>query len=116
MAALKQSQAPHLLTVKDLPRLFSATYAENVEANYRLNIRDEQGETKAWTFTVHRGKCGLLPGDDFEADVVFVLDPPTLEELITGLNDVATLYQHRKLGIKGNIDLAIRFPRLFSYR
>lgn len=114
MAAANRFPEPVQLGVHDLPRLFNPEAAEGVEANYQLQVRGAGGgEPAVWTLSVYHGKCGLLPGDDLEADVTLVFDLPVLEELIAGLNDVATLYTQRRLGLRGNVNLALRFPRLF---
>lgn len=114
MAAAKRFPEPVQLGVHDLPRLFNPDAAEGVEANYQLQVRGAGGaESAVWTLSVYHGKCGLLPGDDLEADVTLVFDLPVLEELIAGLNDVATLYTQRRLSLRGNVNLALRFPRLF---
>lgn len=114
MAAKKKLAESIHCSVQDLVRLFAPQAAESLEANYCLRVKEGDATPKIWTFSVFRGKCGLLPGDDLESDVTLTFDAPTLEELISGVNDVAGLYAQRRLGIKGNVDLALRFPKLFS--
>lgn len=114
MAALQRFPEPVHLAVQDLPRLFNADAAQGLEATYRLQVRGQGGaDPETWTLSVYRGKCGLLPGEDLAADVTLVFDLPVLEEIIAGLQDVASLYTQRRLGLRGNVDLAIRFPKLF---
>lgn len=113
MAAANRFPEPIHLGVHDLVRLFNPAAADGVEANYRLRIRGGGDAEAVWTLSVFHGKCGLLPGDDLEAHVTLTFELPVLEELIAGLNDVATLYTQRKLGLRGDVNLALRFPRLF---
>ena len=113
MALLKPAPK-NRITVQDLPRLFRVEPAGNLEVNYRLRLKLEDGEIEPWTFTVYKGKCGLLPGEDFDADVVLTCDDATLDELLSGIVDLPTLYTQRRLAIKGNVDFALKFPRLFG--
>lgn len=114
MPALKPLPSQNRLTVQDLPRLFQVESGRNLEVNYRLRMRQDDGEMEPWTFTVYKGKCGLLPGEDFDADVTLTCDEGTFDELISGAVDLPTLYAQRRIAIKGDIDLALKFPRLFG--
>ncbi len=102
------------LNVRDLPRLFQTDSAGSLVANYLVRLRTEDGEFDPWTFTVYNGQCGLIPGDDLNADVVLTCDDASLDELISGTVDLPTLYAQRRLAIKGDIDLVLKFPRLFG--
>jgi predicted lipid carrier protein YhbT len=114
MALLKPA-LKNKITVQDLPRLFRVENAGNLEVNYRIRLKLEDGDIEPWTFTVYKGKCGLLPGDDFDADVVLTCNDASLDELLSGVADLTTLYTQRRLAIKGNVDLALKFPRLFGF-
>ncbi len=114
MSLTKPLPSKTRLTIQDLPRLFQLDPAGNMEANYRVRLRQDNGEIDAWTFTVYKGKCGLLPGEDFDADVILTCDDASLDELVSGTIDLPTLYAQRRLAIKGDIDLALKFPRLFG--
>ena len=97
-----------------LTAMFQPARAGMLEAGFRIVLKNEGADEVQWHFGVSNGRCVLSPSEnDSIADVVLVLSDDAFHELMSGKSDVPSLYAARRLAIRGNIDLALRFTKLF---
>jgi putative sterol carrier protein len=103
------------LTIKDLmdrmPGAFIAERAEGVDAVIQFHFGDEGGD---WSCTIRDQKCSVEEGTAEEPNLTLTAEPSDYIDLILGKLNPMTAIATKKLVLKGDLNLAMKYMNLFK--
>lgn len=88
---------------------FQADAAAQVQATFQFTI-----DTEHYYLAIADQQCRLHSGPAEDADVTFILDAATLNELLQGPGNGMQLFMAGRLQIQGDMALATQLPSLFA--
>jgi putative sterol carrier protein len=103
------------LTIKDLmdrmPGAFIAERAEGVDAVIQFHFGDEGGD---WACTIRDQKCSVEEGVTEDPNLTLTAEPSDYIDLILGKLNPMTAIATKKLVLKGDLNLAMKYMNLFK--
>jgi putative sterol carrier protein len=102
------------LTVKDLmermPGAFLADKAEGVDAVIQFRL----GEGGNWICTIRDKKCSVEEGETEQPNLTLTAEAGNYIDLITGKLNPMTAIATKKIELKGDLNLAMKYMNLFD--
>lgn len=98
------------------PRAVVARRAERLDATVEWRVTRPDGGASVRTMSIGNGRCRVRRGVVAEPDLTLQLSVADLLALVTGSTDGARLVFGGRLRINGDLDLAMRLPKVFGRR
>ena len=98
--------------IKQLPDYFLAENSEGINSAISVYLIGEIN--KAWTIRIKNKTCHIEEGSDPKASLSLTASPENIADIFSGKLDPTRAFMHGKLKFSGNINLAMRFSKLFD--
>jgi len=102
------------ITVKELmermPGAFLPDKAEGVDAVIQFRL----GGGGNWTCTIRDKKCSVEEGEVESPNLTLTADPENYIDLVTGKLNAMTAIATKKIELKGDLNLAMKYMNLFD--
>jgi putative sterol carrier protein len=110
-----QEEFEMALTVEDLmekmPGAFIPEKAEGVDAVIQFNLGAEGGD---WVVTIRDQKCVVERGTTDSPNLTLTAEAPDYIDMITGKLNPMTAIATKKIVLKGDLNLAMKYMNLFK--
>lgn len=98
------------------PRAVVRRRAERLDATVEWRVTRPDGGASVRTMVIRGGRCRVRRGVVAEPDLTLQLSVADLLALVTGTADAIKLVFGGRLKVSGDLDLAMRLPRVFGRR
>jgi hypothetical protein len=119
VAQLDARPGTHRLILKAIPQamklMFDPSQADGLDCVMELRVIDQAGgDPASFTITISGGACTIKPGAPREPGAGAIIRGDDMIRLASGAVGWPELLAAKRLGMFGDVFLAIRFPRLFG--
>lgn len=103
------------LTIEDLmnrmPEAFLPEKAEGVDSVIQFRLGEEGGN---WICRIHDQQCEVEKGEADDPDLTLIADAGNYIDLVTGKLNPMTAIATKKIELKGDLNLAMKYMNLFD--
>ncbi|MDM8518876.1 SCP2 sterol-binding domain-containing protein [Anaerolineales bacterium HSG6] len=98
-------------SIQSMQNNFQPSRAEGLDVTYRLLLTGDGGGS--WGLYIKNKQCRVREGAPRRTDVTITMNTDRYFQLSRGQLNVASAYQHQKINVTGNLQLALKFVELF---